>query len=351
MSPKKYLISSIVCELSSVPERVITHVVLTPNLGEEMSLKEVVVKSFASSPMSVLECMRAIAMVLPDDHPLSHHCQQRFESLLFSPPELSRMHVSLFLEAVQDYKAEFDGMSEEQLEATPEADTDVLDVVVRILDTYSDGLRAKREKLNGQTHPATPQTVSTPFITVEDAIADIADLNRKYGEYVKQARAATHTPQPVEMEKAAEDIFPPSPVSLEDTLEQWAKAASEAELATYGLQRIQQESDVSQAPFDPLKGTMIETFRDTMLSEDIEVEMRVAGWYVNYGGLLGYYCEVLGGIVELDEDEEHEATAKQLKREATEVAETLDIQKAYAAFLMGAFVMEEVIRIEGDHSR
>lgn len=315
-----------------------------------MSLKEMVVKSFASSPMSVLDCMRAIAMVLPDDHPLSHHCQQRFESLLFSPPELERMHVSLFLEAVQDYKAEFDGMSEEQLEATPEADTDVLDVVVRILDTYSDGLRARREKSNDQTRPATSQTVSTPFITVEDAIADIADLNRKYGEYVKQVRAAHEQPQPDEMEKAAEDIFPPrSPVSFEDTLEHWANAASGPELETYGLQRIPAVSDAPRAPFDPLAGTTIEVFRDEMRNEENAEHMGVAGWYVEYSGLLSYYCEVLSGVDEADEDEEHEATAKQLKREAAEVASTLDIQKTYAAFLMGAFVMEEVIRIEGDH--
>lgn len=323
-----------------------------------MSLKEVVVKSFVSSPMSVLDCMRAIAMVLPDEHPLARHCQSRLQSLLFSAPELEQMHVLFFLEAVKDYKAEFEAMSEEQLEATPEADTYVLDVVVRILDTYSDGVRANREKLNGQTRPATSQTVANPFITVEDAIADIADLNSKYGEYVKQVRAARGQSQPDEMEKAAEDIFPPQQetvstpfITVEDAYAEYVKQVRAAgpELEIYGLPRIPAVSDAPRAPFAPLAGTTIEVFRDEMRNEENAEHMGVAGWYVKYSGLLSYYCEVLSGVGEADEDEEHEATAKQLKREAAEVAETLDIQKTYAAFLMGAFVMEEVIRIEGDH--
>jgi len=96
--------------------------------------------------------------------------------------------------------------------------------------------------------------------------------------------------------------------------------------------------------FEPLQGTGIESFPNAM-REVTSAEFDAHRWRVSYSLLLNYLCDELAGEapIALERHGDYLDAEAKLKRLAKELSVELDIKTTYAAFLVGAYVMQDVI--------
>lgn len=94
--------------------------------------------------------------------------------------------------------------------------------------------------------------------------------------------------------------------------------------------------------FQPLQGTGLEDFSG-LINNTFGDEFECNWWQQTYTVLLDYFCrdQRIG--------DDYEAASKQLKRLSKNIGEDLDLRTSHAAFLVGAYVMHEVIRLDSDN--